>query len=341
MHCLAYWLVGIAQLAQPVEPPAKPVAPAAAAAPAPDEPETDFDRLVKNAADRIDAIETVSARLRQSIKAGERRIDATGVYMKGPGYRGRFELDIDLADAIGKRIHLSDGKMGYRFEQILEAKDLKSFRMDEIMPLIERKEIPPEVRAQYLMQFPFLRPGDMLRGYLRSVTFTKKEEGTLGEGSKRDVIVVEGQWRRKYLPLLAGGHPGAAVPADVEGLPGRLPQYVRLHLDKKTGWPLRVELFRRDSDAEWVPIYVLEFLEVEFPKMIPAEEFRRKWDMEAQDLTVEIVAQLKALKDKPESSAAGKAGSGREGAEPARAKSAGSPQTDSKVKPPPPPPPIK
>jgi hypothetical protein len=91
------------------------------------------------------------------------------------------------------------------------------------------------------------------------------------------------------------GKPDAKVD-DVQGL---TPQFITLTLDEKTGWPLRIELFRRDKQALYKPVYVLEFLDLALGAKLADKEFAFAVppNLVAQDITVALVQQLQTLPD--------------------------------------------
>ena len=285
-------------------PTAPPVAQSASTA-APDEPakpervDTDSEKAIKKAADEIEKIQYVSANLRQTILLGDQEIVGTGVYQKGPGYRTRFELDVNLGAASGKRLSISDGTIGYRYEKLLDKENVQKFEMDRIMRLIDSKDIDPKRSRQLLNRFPFVRPAQMLRGYLDALTFDKMTTGELGG---RKVTVVEGHWVQEALAILSN-NPSAT---DLESLSGSQPQYVRLFLDEQTGWPLKTEMFRRDRAALYKPIYVLEFLDFRFGDEQLAEQdftFELPPELVPEDLTAQLIALLSNLPDKADAPA--------------------------------------
>lgn len=282
-------------------PVAKTATPTPNPAPAP-EPETDADKFVRAAADQIDKIEHVDGKIRQTVKVSERKIESKGLYQRGPGYRCRFELDIDLGDATGKRLIVCDGQTGYLYRKVLEVEELQMIQLAKVLDLLKKKDLPSQNRRRVLSQLPVVEPGDMLRGYLGTVTFTKVTDKTIGE-PRRKVKVVEGQWRKRAVESLVGRQ-GVT---DLESLGGNMPQYVRLYLDAETSWPLKIELFRRDKEAEWKPVFTLEFPDVVLGRPVPEAQFHYTPPKKpiAQDVTSDWVNFLQAIKDKP--SAPGKA----------------------------------
>lgn len=281
-----------AVFAQPPQTASTPPPPTGTTKAAPKtEPETEADKTVRQAAEKLDAIEFVSARMRQLIRYADQNIVAAGSYKRGPGHRVRVEFTVQSGEASASRLHVCDGTNGYTYEKSLETEAVRKFDIRQILPLIERKQLPAEVRQQLLFQLPVAKPGDMLRGYLKDVSFTKVAKKIQNQ---TNVMVVEGQWKPAVLARLTG-KPDAKVD-DVQGL---TPQFVSLTLDEKSGWPLRIELFRRDKQALYKPVYVLEFLDLALGTKLADKEFAFAVppNLVAQDITVALVQQLQTLPD--------------------------------------------
>lgn len=259
-------------------------------------PESETDKFLRETADKLDKIPYVSAEIIQTARLADRQIRSTGIYKKGPDYRLRLELDVDMGEATGKRVHVCNGEIGYRYEKIINVETLQSVEVGEVAQMLETKELPPENKEQLLSMLPYAKPGDMLRGYLRTLTFTEKKEGTLGKENPRDVLIVEGNWKKEVLLSITGSE----APADLEDMGQNFPQFVRVYLDKETGWPLRTELFRRDERAVYKPIFVLEFLKVTFAEKLPSTDFAYEIPkgVEPQDTTPSWISLLNSLPDK-------------------------------------------
>lgn len=257
---------------------------------------TDAEKFLEESSGKIDAIASISAKLRQTIHAAGQTVVSTGVYARGPDQKARFQLEVDLATTKPQRVHACDGKTCFYYEKVLDKETLETFDAQQVLPLLEEREIPEPARKQLSMKLPFVKPGDMLRGYLKEFHFDKMSQTTLGKENPRLVTLLEGSWRKEMLGAVSQG----STVNSVEDLPGTTPQYVRLYLDKETRFPLRIELFRKDKEAEYKPVYVLEFLEVDTQREIPASEFtfRVPESVTPVDTTKQLVDQLEQLPKK-------------------------------------------
>jgi outer membrane lipoprotein-sorting protein len=299
--------------------PAAPSAPPAAA-PAPEEPkkpEKTPEQLEaeKKAVDFLNScmaklreIKFVSAEMTETIYVADRKIESSGTFLRGPENRGRLELHVNIGDAVGTRLQVSNGKVGYQYRKLLEQEDLRSVDLSQVVPLLETKEIPANVRRELISQLPLLEPGQMLQGYLDEVVFTGMETREFGENPKRSVTVLEGHWNEKVVDSIAG----KPTQGDLSALGGNIPQYVRLFLDDESGWPLRVELFRRNEKAEFKPVFVLEFTKLVVGEAIPEEQFTYAppKGVEVVDITAQLVGSLQALPEKAGAAGANNAAAG-------------------------------
>lgn len=257
---------------------------------------TEADKFLSQAADAIDRIEYLSARMLQTIHAGGRTIQATGLMKKGPGHRGRVDLSVDVAGAQGTRINASDGSTCYLYEKLFDQEACQTFDVRQVVPLLESRDMPPEFRQQRFMDLPFVSTADMLRGYQKTIQFESMSEGTVGETSPRAVVVVEGSWKSDWIPLVAQ-NPNVR---SIDDLPAPVPQYLRVSIDKETNFPLSIELYRKDKQAEYKPIYRLDFLEVRTDKLEDSEfAFTCPENLTPVDVTSQLVDELGRLPEKP------------------------------------------
>lgn len=297
MPYISYFVLTAVLMDSPPAPATPPVPPVD-----PETVESDADRFVKKSAESIDGIEYLDTRFRQVVRSSGHVNVAHGTYRRGSGYLSRFELDVPISEKeTAKRIQACDGTTTFVYQNVLGNESLETFAVSQVMPLIESREMTPELRKQIYLNLPFVEPGEMLRGYMKGVRFTSMSETTLGMENPRPVTLVEGVWRRTIVALLAQD----TSVSDAKKLPGSIPQYMRLYLDKATSFPLRVELYRVDDEAEYKPIYVLEFTEVRTEKLKPEDfTFVPPAKVPPVDVTSRLVAQLSQLPEKPKTAGA-------------------------------------
>lgn len=233
-----------------------------------EESETPAESIVREAADAVDGLEYLSVRVKQTIRAAGKTVESTGVYQRGPNFRSRLDLLVDVGAGVARRVNASDGGTCTLYEKILDAETYETFDVRRVMPLFETREVGPEIRQQYfLFRLPFASPGEMLRGYLSSMRFESTSEAVLGD-PPRPVVVVDGRWRDDQIPIVAQNQTAKRL----EDLPEGAPQYMRLHLDKETRFPVRVELYRKDKKGAYKPLFQLDFTDVSTER-VPDSEF--------------------------------------------------------------------
>ena len=94
--------------------------PAAAAAPA-EEPPTESDRVVDTAIKMIAKIQSVAAKLAQSVEMHKQKFTIKGEYKRAPNARVRLQLTVaGLQDSDGTTLQVCDGETLWEYQQILD-----------------------------------------------------------------------------------------------------------------------------------------------------------------------------------------------------------------------------
>lgn len=295
MTQIPIFVISLTYLAQAA--PASAAEPAAPGVEAAAPTVTEADKFVSQAADALDKIEYLSARMLQTIHANGKTIQSTGTVLRGPGNRGRVELRVDIgSDDKALQINSSDGSTCYLYKKFFDTETCETFDVRQVVPLLESRDIPPEIRQQQFLDLPFISVADMLRGYQKTIQFETMSDGSIGDSSPRAVTVVEGIWKADWIPLVAQ-NPNAKT---LDDIPAPVPQHVRLSLDKETSFPLRVELYRKDKEAEYKPIYQLDFLDVRTDKLEDSQfAFAPPEGVTPTDGTAQIVELLNRIPEKP------------------------------------------
>jgi outer membrane lipoprotein-sorting protein len=281
--------------AAPVNPgqPAGNAAPGQPQAP-PAEPETPADKIVKEAAKKLEKVKWVSAKIHMKSQTDQTPLILTGTYRRGPDYRIRVELETKRGEAFGRKVQVCDGKTVFWDESVLESRTIRLLELRSILDEIEKKVIPAETYEQIIKSIGIQMVPDptlMLNGYLAQVTFTNSAVGPSFGGRK--TTVVEGHWRKAVIARITN-NPGAT---SIEQL-GAYPQYVRLVIDDVTGFPLRFEIYLRTNTVEYKPIVEIEFQEPAFPESLPDAEFAYRsklpTNVPTADVTQQMLATLRA-----------------------------------------------
>ena len=277
--------------AEPVktEPKAESAAPKAP----PPEVDSEHDKFIKAQADKLDKIASVSAEVVYSNRSQDQLVQQKGVYKIGPNNRIRMELAFGEGPTGGKRLSVCDGSTAYTIQEFGESKFGSSVKMDRVKPLLDDKNMTNEMRNQIWNSLvPYQKPGEMLRGFIGTMTFTERKEDKLGE---RDVVKLEGRWRKSAVNVLAGGD----ATKTFEDIDPRVPRYMTLVLDKQTGWPLQMEMFQRVPEGVVKPFISMKFSKLVINQTLPDADFKYTppSTMNLQDLTPQIESGLKRFLD--------------------------------------------
>jgi outer membrane lipoprotein-sorting protein len=305
---------------KPADAPAKPAEPAKtdqkAAPGAPNAPpaevDSEHDKFIKAQADKLDKITSVSAEVVYTNRNQDQLVQQKGVYKIGPNNRIRMELAFGEGATGGKRLYVCDGITAYTIQEFGEAKMGNSVKMERVKPLLEDKNMTNEMRNQIWGSLvPYQKPGEMLRGFLGTMTFTERKDDKLGD---REVVKLEGKWRNSAVLMLAGGD----ATKKFDDIDPRVPRYMTLVLDKQTGWPLQMEMFQRVPQGVVKPFISMKFSKLVINQTLPDADFKYSppSTMNVQDLTPQIESGLKRFLDAAAAEAAKKAATEKKPAEP-------------------------
>lgn len=273
--------------------PADKKGPADAAAKAPAEPDSEFDKYVRAEAAKLDKVTSVAAEIVFSSRNQDQYVNQKGVYKFGPNNRIRMELSFGEGANGGKRTYVCDGASSYTIEEFGDLRRARLVKLDRIKPLLDDKNVTDEIRdGIWKGLVPYQKPGAMLRAFLDSMTFTEKKDDKLGD---RDVVRLEGKWRKNSVAVLAGD-----AAKTIDDIDPRVPRYMTLVLDKATGWPLQMEIFQRlPSVGVLKPYITMKFSKLAIGQTIPETEFKYSppSNVVVQDETPALESALKRVID--------------------------------------------
>jgi len=286
-----------AKIADPKAPPENAQGAAGAPAKAPEappkEPDSEFDKFIREQADKLDKVNSVVAEIVYSTRNQDQVVSQKGVYKIGPNNRIRMELAFGEGNNGGKRTYICDGTSAYTIEEFGELRRAQLVKVDRVRPLLDDKNVTEEQRTTIWNGLvPYQKPGAMLRAFLDSMTFTERKDDKLGE---RDVVRLEGRWRKNSVAMLAGD-----AAKTIDDIDPRVPRYMTLVLDKATGWPLQMEMFQRLASVGVIkPFITMKFSKLSIGQTIPESDFKYSppSNMQVQDVTPMIESVLKRLID--------------------------------------------
>jgi outer membrane lipoprotein-sorting protein len=221
-----------------------------APAPQPEEPPTDAERTIDAAVKMIAKLQSVTAKLVQSVDMLSHKFTITGEYKRAPGARIRLLLTVaGLHDSDGTTLQVCDGETLWDYQQIL---DRQVYRKLTIKPVLERLNSPdldPKIKTQAITQMGLSGPETLLVGLRKYVKFDQKEEVELqtaaGAKTGKRAWKLHGIWKNRQ--GLMG--PDARPVSPLGILPPYIPMDVTLYLGKDDGWPYLLLLQGRPSTA--------------------------------------------------------------------------------------------
>jgi len=271
------WLASLAAAAQPVasvysrtEPKARPADTTESAAQA--------ERIVASALATLGQAQSVSLRLRQRVRLGNRVLVGAGRYLQaGRGEERRFRFDTTLTcDTESFEItEVSDGLFFWSHRRIgANTSELQRVDVQRVRSRLAELEVPdPDETAAYL--------GGMQRLMWWTRQWFQFQEAVPGESEGRPVWFVTGRTPPTALAAVmphlaeAAGQPDGIRP---EALPDGWPFAVRLTVGRADLLPRRLEFLaipgtRPVAPAEIEPIAVVDLLDIEIDGPVDAAAF--------------------------------------------------------------------
>jgi hypothetical protein len=274
---------------------------AAAAVPAADQA-AQAERIVAAALAALGRAESISARVRQRVRVGDRVLVGAGRYVQsglGEDQRYRYESSMKSDTETFDLLEVCDGLFAWSYRRIgpqppqLERLDVRRIR--------ERlRQLQPDDDAAVS---PYLggiqRTLALLRNWFRFVAVESTAIDDL------PVWLIEGRWHPESLAALLRSQKEAAMRPDgitAAELPDGTPWSVRLSIGKRDLFPFRIEWLaipgrRPVANREPEPIAVLELYDVRLGEPVDAAAFVYKPAIEGLiDLTDTTVQHLVPLR---------------------------------------------
>lgn len=225
-------VAGLLPLLAWAQTPAPEPAPAASAA-AP----TEAEKVLDAALEKIKALKSVSASVRQEGKMLGQQFQITGRYLKGTPDRIYLLLELSgLGDVTGKMLQVCDGQVLWEYKEVLKTPDIRKRTLAPIFEKLKSPDSDDEIRQQVLNQLGFAGPDALLAGLRQAIEFNQKEEAEL---DGRKVFIIRGRWKDRA--TLSG--PGQPALPPTGPLPPYVPSLAAVWIGQEDGWPYRVELY--------------------------------------------------------------------------------------------------
>jgi hypothetical protein len=263
---------------------------------------TQSERIVSATLSALGRAGSISARVRQRVRVGDRVLVGAGRYVQsglGEDQRYRLEVTMQSDTETFEVLEICDGLFAWSYRRI-GAQPAQLERIDV-------RRVRDRIQQVQPTENPTVAP--YLGGVQRTLALVRDWFRFVGvEPSAIDdlpVWKVEGRWHPESLATLlpaqaeAATGPGGIPPAE---LPDGMPWSVRLSIGKRDLFPFRIEWLaipgrRPVADREPEPIAVLELYEVRLDEPVDAAAFVYKPATEGLiDLTESHVQRLQPLR---------------------------------------------
>lgn len=242
------------------------------------EPSVQGERIVATALASLARAESVSARVRQRVRVGERVVVGAGRYVQlgsGIDQRFRYEMSMQTDTETFEILDVCDGIFNWSFK-----------RLGPNPPQLERLDVRRvREKLERLKGIEQLGVSPYLGGIQRSLALTRQwfRFDTVESAAIDDVAVwnVTGTWHADSLAALLPEQAEAIRAAgglDPPLLPDGMPWSVRLSIGKRELFPFRIEWLaipgaRPVADAPLEPIAVMELYDVRIDGPVDASAF--------------------------------------------------------------------
>lgn len=248
--------------------------------------------------------QSIRAQIKEVVTIGERRFQAQGTYLQGPGLKIRMEYQIRVGDSIGQLLEVCDGQV---LSTSTTIQRLPSQQEGDAAPKIEKTPQNTRVTRRDVGQIlEAASRGDsvprillmaelglgglpaLLASLERSMTFDRASDQALDNG--REFKVIQGRWNKESQQRWQ-----AILGSRGEELPIYVPDAVRIYLDSENLFPQRILYLKRHPERKNLrPMVSLDFVQVQFNVGINDSDFDYEPPdgVNSEDVTNEYLRQL-------------------------------------------------
>jgi hypothetical protein len=238
---------------------------------------------MKRVRERLLRYATIQARIVETVAVFERSYKAEGRYLqtglRANDWHMRLELVLKVGDSEGSLLEVCDGDVLWTSSQLdAGRKSAKKSEKDKKEHTITRRNVTRILAAARNVseqaETGLIR--ELGLGGLPALLASIEREMTLGDVKEetlrdRPVLVIQATWTDEFLEKMRNPH----APRDSAVLlPPFVPDAARIHIDRETGFPLRITYLKKipNRDVQRASV-VLDFLDVELDQPIDKREF--------------------------------------------------------------------
>ncbi len=227
---------------------------------------------LKKARELLTQHHSVRANVIETVEIGNHGFTATGRYLQRGETKIRLEFDLQIGQTSGALMEVCDGEILYTRHIIGEEIQLTRRNVREILEAARASQTATADLFIAEMGLGGL-PG-MLAALEQAMTFDVLKDDTLDDKS---VWMVQGTWNQQYRDRWLQGPgqpPGSDGQPGARELPSLIPDLVRIFLDRKTGFPLKIEYRKKVPGRNHTrAMLTLAFREIELNGAIDDSEF--------------------------------------------------------------------
>jgi hypothetical protein len=210
------------------------VTPQEPAIPKAEEPPTPVERLIDEAIAKLAKLQSVVAKVVETVDMLDEQLIIRGDYRKAPNHRVYLRLTVSgLPETGGTTLQICDGETLWDYQQVLQT---LTYRKLSIKPIVERlgsPELDPKLKERALGEMGLGGPETLLVGLRQLFRFETKEEGTL---DGKPVWIYHGKWKTRQGLMGPDSRP---VP-QMGMLPPYIPGIAFLYIGKDDSWPYKL-----------------------------------------------------------------------------------------------------
>jgi hypothetical protein len=185
-----------------------------------------------------------------------------------------LEFDLQIGQTIGAIMEVCDGEVLYTRHIIGEEVQLTRRNVREIMEAARASNVA--MADMFIAEMGFGGLPGLLAALEQSMTFDALKDDTLGDKS---VWMIQGTWNQQHRNRWLAQQPATPRNRNNNGpkareLPTLVPDFVKVYLDRQTGFPLKIEYLKKVPGRNHArPMLTLAFRNIELNGAIDDSEF--------------------------------------------------------------------
>ncbi len=249
--------------------------------------EANAQEILKIARELLAKHDSIRAEMVETVHVADHSFKATGKYLQRGKMKLRLEFDLKLGETTGSMLEVCDGEILYTRQVIGKTPQLTRRNVREILEEAEKSNIP--VAKLFIAEMGLGGLPGLLASLEQSMTFDVLQDDTLDDHS---VWMIQGTWNDEMKNRLLPPKPPEKQEADAtkekpeadkqaksepeqpREFPALVPDHVRVFLDRKTGFPLKIQYLKKVAGRNFArPMLTLAFRNIKLNDTIDDSEF--------------------------------------------------------------------